>query len=89
MPKGLEAKKKCCVGGVTSKDFKKKWDGNLRYMESICRDILLEQLCKKLFYSMNCFWEGILDVDVDIGWLRLEIVLIRLRESKLKLSGKN
>ena len=39
MPKGLEAKKKYCVGG-TSKDFEKKWDGNLRDMKSKCRDLL-------------------------------------------------
>ena len=31
MPKGLEKKKKCCVGG-TSKDFKRKWDENLQEM---------------------------------------------------------
>ena len=61
MPKGLEAKKKYCVGG-TSKDFEKKWDGNLRDMESKCRDLLLEEHCKKLFYLMNCFWEAIVDV---------------------------
>ena len=55
MPKGLEAKKKYCVKGVTSKDFKKKWDGNLWDMESKCRDLLLEEHCKKLFYLMSCF----------------------------------
>ena len=69
MPKGLEAKKKYCVGGVTSKDFKKKWDGNLRDMESKCRDLLLEEHCKKLFSLMNFFWEAIVDLDVDISWL--------------------
>ena len=61
-------KKKYCVGG-TSKDFEKKWDGNLRDIESKCRDLLLEEHCKKLFYLMNCFWEAIVDVDVDISWL--------------------
>ena len=69
MPKGLEAKKKYCVGGVTSKDFKKKWDGNLRDMESKCRDLLLEEHCKKLFSLMNFFWEAIVDLDVDVSWL--------------------
>ena len=68
MPKGLEEKKKYCVGG-TSKYFEKKWDGNLRYMKSKCRDSLLEEYCKKLFYLMNCFWEAIFDVDVNINWL--------------------
>ena len=55
MPKGLEAKKKYCVGG-TSEDFEKKWDGNLWDMELKCQDLLLEEHCKKLFYLMNCFW---------------------------------
>ena len=48
MQTGLEAKKKYCVGGV-SKDFEKKWDRNLRDMESKRRDLLLEEYCKKLF----------------------------------------
>ena len=69
MPKGLEAKKKYCVERVTSKDFKKIWDGNLRDMESKCPDLLLEEYCKKLFYLMNYFWEAIVDVDVDISCL--------------------
>ena len=43
MPKDLEAKKKYCVGGVTSKDFKKNWDVNLRDMESKCWDLFLEE----------------------------------------------
>ena len=62
-------KKKYCVAEVTSKYFKKKWDGNLRDMESKCRDLLLEEHCKKLFSLMNFFWEAIVDVDVDISWL--------------------
>ena len=65
MPKGLEAKKKYCMGG-TSKDFEKKWDGNLGDIESKCQDLLLEEHCKTLFYLMNCFWEAIVNVDVDI-----------------------
>ena len=69
MPKGLEAKNKNCVGGVTSKVFKKKWDGNFLDMESKCRDLLLEKRCKKLFYFMNCFWKAVVDEDVDISWL--------------------
>ena len=68
MPKGLEAKKKHCVVG-TSKVFEKKWNGNLRDMELRCRDLLLEEHCKKLFYLMNCFWEAFVDADVDISWL--------------------
>ena len=68
MLKGLEANKKHCVGG-TSKDFEKKRDGNLQYMESKYQNLLLEEHCKKLFYLMNCFWEVLADVDVDISWL--------------------
>ena len=63
MTKGLEAKKKYCAGGVTSKDFKKKWDGNLQDVASKCWDLLLEEHCKKIFYLMNCFWEAIFDTE--------------------------
>ena len=38
-------------------------------MESKCQDLLLEEHCKKLFHLINCFWEAIVDVDVDISWL--------------------
>ena len=41
------------MGGVISKDFKKKSDGNLRDMESKCRDLLLEEHCKNLFDLVN------------------------------------
>ena len=68
MPKGSDAKKKYFVG-ETSKDFEKKWDGNLRDIESKCRNLLLEEHCKKLLYLMNCFWKTIPDVDADINWL--------------------
>ena len=65
---GFGSKEKVLRGG-TSKDFEEKWDGNLRDMESKCRDLFLEEHCKKVFYLMDCFWEAIVDVDVDIGWL--------------------
>ena len=54
---------------LVSKDFQKKWDGNLQDMELICQDLLLEEHCKKLFYLMDCFWKAMVDVDVDISWL--------------------
>ena len=44
MPKGLEAKKRFCVG-QTSENFKKKWDTNMREMETKCRDLLVEKHC--------------------------------------------
>ena len=42
------SKEKVLRGG-TSKDFEEKWDGNLRDMESKCRDLFLEEHCKKVF----------------------------------------
>ena len=60
MPKGFKAKKKCCVGG-TSKDFEEKWDENLQDIESKYRDLF--------YYLMDCFWEAIVDVDVDTSCL--------------------
>ena len=85
--KGLEVKKKYCVGGVTSKDFKRKWDGNLRDMESKCRDLLLEEHCQKLFSLMNFFGEAIVDLDVDISWLvkvRNHLDKIEKEQAKIK-----
>ena len=96
MLKGLEAKKKYCVG-ETSKDFEKKWDGNLRDMEWRCQDLLLEEHCKKLFCLMNCFWEEIVDVDADISWLvkvrnhldKIEKEHTKTKRKKLACLSKN
>ena len=68
MPKGLEAKKRYCVGG-TSENFEQKWDANLREMEIKCRDLLLEEHCEKLFCLMDSFWEEIAGANVDLNWL--------------------
>ena len=77
-------KKKYYVGG-TSKDFEKKQDGNLRDIESKCRDLLLEEHCKKLFNLMNCFWEAIVDVDVDFSWLvKVRIHLDKIEKERAK-----
>ena len=68
----MKAKKKYCVGGVTSKDFKKKWD---------------RIYCKKFFYLMTCFWEAIVDVDVDIDCLvkvRIHLDKIEKKQAKTK-----
>ena len=46
MPKGLEAKKRFCVGG-TSVNCERKWDTNLHEMEKKCGDLLLEEHCEK------------------------------------------
>ena len=60
--KGFGSKEKV----LCRRDFEKKWDGNLWEPKSKCQDLLLQEHCKKLFYLMNCFWELIADVDVDI-----------------------
>ena len=52
MPKGLEAKKRFCVGGETSENLEKKWNTNLSEMERKCLNLLLEKHCGKLF----CLW---------------------------------
>ena len=68
MPKGLETKKRYCVGG-TSENFEQKWDANLQEMEIKCQDILLEEHCEKLFCLMDSFWEEIAGANVDLNWL--------------------
>ena len=58
-------------------------------MESKCQDLLLEEHCKKLFHLINCFWEAIVDVDVDISWLVKVRHHLDKIENKQKLSRKN
>ena len=52
--KGLKAKKKYYVEG-TSKNFEKIWAGNLWEIESKCRDLLVDEYCKKLYHLMDSF----------------------------------
>ena len=86
MPKGLEAKKRYCVGG-TSENFEQKWDANLREMEIKCRDLLLEEHCEKLFCLMDSFWEEIAGANVDLNWLvkvRSHLDKIEKEQEKVK-----
>ena len=55
--------------GGTSKEFRKKWDCNLKETEIKCRDLLLEEYCSKLFSLMDSFWVEISGKRVDICWL--------------------
>ena len=81
MPKGLEAKGKYCVGG-TSTDFVKKWDRIFQEIESKCRDLLLEDYCKKLFCLMSSFWEAIADVDIDRVRVRTHLDKMEKEQAK-------
>ena len=58
-------------------------------MESKCRDLLLEEHCKKFFYLMDCFWKAIVDVDVDISWLvKVREHLDKIEKEHAKTKGK-
>ena len=86
MPKGLEAKKRYCVGG-TSENFEQKWDANLPEMEIKCRRLLLEEHCEKLFCLMDRFWEEIAGANVDLNWLvkvRSHLDKIEKEQEKVK-----
>ena len=75
--------------GGTSENFEKKWDTNLRGMETNCRDLLLEEHCEKLFCLMDSFWEVIAGANVDLNWLiKVRSHLDKIEKEQGKLSGK-
>ena len=45
--------------------------------------------CKKLFYLINCFWEAIFDVNVDISWLvKVRNYLDKIEKEQAKTKQK-
>ena len=88
LPKGLVSKKSFCIGHP-SKEFTEEWLSSVKDMDSKCRDLLLQEHCKKLFLLMHSFWDEIKDFNFDLKWLfqvrnHLEKFERKLQEIKCK-----
>ena len=88
LPKGLVSKKSFCTGHP-SKEFTEEWRSSAKDMDNKCRDLLLQEHCKKLFLLMDSFWDEIKDFNFDLKWLfkvrnHLEKFERKLQETKRK-----
>ena len=89
LPKGLVSKKSFCIGHP-SKEFTEEWRSSVKDMDNKCRDLLLQEHCKKLFLLMDSFWDEIKDFNFDLKWLfkvrnHLEKFERKLQETKRKI----
>ena len=58
-------------------------------MNNKCRDLLLQEHCKKLFILIDSFWDEIIDVNFDLKWFfkvrnYIEKLQRKLQETKLQ-----
>ena len=58
-------------------------------MDTKCRDLLLQEHCKKLFFLIDSFWHDIKDFNFDFEWLlkvrnHLEKLERKMQETKRK-----
>ena len=66
-------------------------------MDNKCRDLPLQEHCKKLFFLMDSFWDEIRDFNFDLKWLfkvrnyleKLERKLQETKRKKLRNLSKN
>ena len=68
LPKGLVSKNSFCISHP-SKEFTEGWESNVEDMDNKCRDLLLQEHCKKLFLLMDSFWDEIRDFNFHLKWL--------------------
>ena len=64
LPKGLSTKKRLCFG-KPSEELEKEWKNGIDELDGRCRDLLLQEHCKKLFNLMDIFW---CDIILVWGW---------------------
>ena len=57
-----------CIGHP-SKEFTEEWRSSVKDMDNKCRDLLLQEHCKKLFLLMASFWDEIKYFNFDLKWL--------------------
>ena len=96
LPKGLVLKKSFCIGHP-SKEFAEEWRSSVKDMDNKCRDLLLQEHCKKLFLLMDSFWDEIKDFNFDLKWLfkvrnhlkKFERKLQETKRKKLSNLSKN
>ena len=67
MPKGLEAKKRFCVGGTSvnfeEMGYKFAWDGKKM------SGLTAKRALWKIICLMNSLWEAIAGTNIDLNWL--------------------
>ena len=96
LPKGLSTKKRLCFG-KRSEELEKGWKNGIDELNGRCRDLLLQEHCKKLFNLMDIFWCDIKYVELDITWLlkvkthldKLEKIQSKIKRKKLRNMSTN
>ena len=88
---GLGIKKFFCIGHP-SKEFTEEWGSSVKDMDNKCRDLLLQEHCKKLFLLIHSFWHEIKDFNFDLKWFfkvrnHLDKLEKKLQETKRKKIG--
>ena len=96
LPKGLSTKKRLCFG-KPSEELQKEWKNRINELDGRCRDLLLQEHCKKLFNLVDNFLCDIRYVEVDIIWLlkvkthldKLEKIQSKIKRKKLRKISAN
>ena len=66
--KGLSTKKSLCFR-KPSEELEDEWKNGIHELDGRCHDLLLQELCHKLFNLIDIFWCDIKHVEVDVFWL--------------------
>ena len=96
IPKGLSTKKRLCFG-KPSEELEKEWKNGIDKLNERCRDLLLQEHCKKLFNLMDIFWCDIKYIELDITWLlkvkthldKFEKIQSKIKRKKLRNISTN
>ena len=83
--------------GSTNEELKKEWENGINGLDGRCRDLLLQEHCKKLFNLIDTFWCHIKYAEVDANWLlkvktyldKLEKIQSKIKRKKLKNMSTN
>ena len=96
LPKDLLTKKRLCFG-KPSDELEKEWKNGIDGRDGRCRDLLLQEHCKRLFNLMDIFWCDIKYVELDFNWLlkvkthldKLEKIQPKIKRKKLRNMSTN
>ena len=94
--KGLSTKKRLYFEKL-SEELEKEQKNGIDELNGRCRDLLLQEHCKKLFNFMDTFWCDIKYVEVDVIWLmkvkthldKLEKIQSKIKRKKLRKISAN
>ena len=96
LPRGLSTKKRLCFG-KPSEELDKEWKNGIDELDGRCRDLLLQEHCKKPFNLMDIFWCDIKYVELDVNCLlkvkthfeKLEKIQSKIKRKKLRNMSAN